>query len=78
MVLAPVSAVLDLDIVAQRLAHIKLARAADLHRGIGKLFMLRGPRRVGADPSERLPPTAQLSPRARRLRLPGGARPVAH
>jgi len=42
-------------------------------RGIGKMFMLRGPRRVGLDPSERLHPTAQLSPRARRLRLPGGA-----
>ncbi|MBC7137600.1 MAG: DUF2235 domain-containing protein [Defluviimonas sp.] len=40
-------------------------------RGIGKLFILRSPRRVGADPSERLHPTAQLSPRARRLRLPG-------
>ena len=47
-------------------------------RGIGKMFMLRGPRKVGTDPSERLHPTAQLSPRARRLRLPGGVTPVAH
>lgn len=37
-------------------------------RGFGALFLLRWPRKVGLDPSERLHPTAWLSPRARRLR----------
>lgn len=39
-------------------------------RGLGRLFLLRSPRVVGRDASERLHPSAQGSPRAARLGLP--------
>ena len=39
-------------------------------RGLGKLFLLRRERRIGADPSERLHPTALRSPRAADLEIP--------
>ncbi len=40
-----------------------------MNRGFGKLFFLRHARTVGADPSERLHPSARVSAQARGLRL---------
>jgi uncharacterized protein (DUF2235 family) len=47
------------------------APSAGSWRGVGKLFVLRGPRTVGADPSERLHHTLRAAPRARARRVPG-------